>query len=64
MSDNSNNDYNVLLTIQTILIILKMFNLIDWSWWMVCIPIYISLALIVFYCLLIAILYLKDKKGK
>lgn len=64
MSDNSNNNYDILLTIQIVLIILKMFNLIDWSWWMVCIPIYISLALTVFYCLLIVIFHLKNKKGK
>ena len=61
MSDNSNNDYNVLLTVQIVLAILKMFNLIEWPWWMVGIPTYISLALTIFY-ILVALFYDKYKK--
>ena len=60
MVNNSNNDYNVLLTIQIVLVILKLFNLIKWSWWLVGIPIYISIGLSVFY-IIIALIYEKVK---
>ena len=60
MANNSNNDYNVLLTIQIVLVILKLFNLIKWSWWLVGIPIYISIGLSVFY-IIIALIYEKVK---
>ena len=61
MTNNSNDDdYNILLTIQIVLVILKLFNLIEWSWWKVCIPIYISIGLSVFY-IIIALIYEKVK---
>lgn len=63
MSDNSNNGYNILLTIQIVLLILKMFNLIDWSWWLVCIPIYISLSLTLF-AILVILICRKRHKGE
>lgn len=62
MANNPNNDYNILLTIQIVLVMLKLFNLIEWSWWLVCIPIYISIGLSVFY-IIIALIYEK-MKGK
>ena len=62
MANNSNDDYNVLLTIQIVLVILKLFSLIEWSWWLVYIPIYISIGLSVFY-IIIALIYEK-MKGK
>ena len=60
MANNSNNDYNILLTIQIVLVMLKLFNLIEWSWWLVGIPIYISIGLSVFY-IIIALIYEKVK---
>lgn len=32
---------------QTILILLKVINLIDWDWWIVCIPNYLALSVFV-----------------
>ena len=60
MANNSNNDYNVLLTIQIVLVILKLFNLIEWSWWKVAIPTYISIGLAIFY-IIVALMYEKAK---
>ena len=60
MANNSNNDYNVLLTIQIVLVILKLFNLIEWSWWKVAIPTYISIGLAIFY-IIVALIYEKAK---
>ena len=48
MANNSNNDYNILLTTQIVLVVLKLFNLIEWSWWKVAIPTYISIGLAIF----------------
>ena len=62
MKNDSNNSYSILSIIQIVLVILKLFNLIDWSWWLVCIPIYISIGLSLFY-IIIALIYEK-MKGK
>ena len=60
MADNSNSSYNALYTIQIVLVILKLFNLIEWSWWKVAIPTYISLGLAIFY-IIVALIYEKAK---
>lgn len=62
MANNPNNDYNILLTIQIVLVILKLFNLIEWSWWLVGIPTYISIGLAIFY-IIVALIY-ESVKGK
>ena len=60
MADNSNSSYNALYTIQIVLVILKLFNLIEWSWWKVAIPTYISIGLAIFY-IIVALIYEKAK---
>ena len=60
MANNSNNDYNILLTTQIVLVVLKLFNLIEWSWWKVAIPTYISIGLAIFY-IIVALIYEKTK---
>ena len=60
MADNSNSSYNTLYTIQIVLVILKLFNLIEWSWWKVAIPTYISIGLAIFY-IIVALIYEKAK---
>ena len=38
---------NIFTLLQVVFITLKVMNLIDWSWWMVFIPTYISIAIVI-----------------
>jgi hypothetical protein len=54
MNDNSSSTgLGVLGVCQVVFIILKLLKLINWSWWVVLIPLWIEIAitLIVFVCL-------------
>lgn len=62
MSKNSSNNCNGLYTIQIVLVILKSFDLIDWSWWKVAIPTYIAIGLAIIY-IFIDLIY-ENLKGK
>lgn len=45
-SNNSGGGTSTLTILQVVFIVLKLCGLIDWSWWAVLIPLWISLALI------------------
>ena len=49
--------------IQVVLIILKLTNLIDWSWYVVLIPLWISAGVLIIEIIL-AIIVLRKKKNK
>ena len=52
MENNNTRGIGLLGILQTIFIILKLPNLINWNWWIVLIPVWIDLALcglLVFY---------------
>lgn len=53
MKKESSGGMGALGVLQIIFIVLKLLNLITWSWWVVLIPLWIDLALII-----IAIVYL------
>ena len=44
-SENNGSDTGVLGVLQIIFIVLKLCNVLQWSWWMVFIPAYISAGL-------------------
>lgn len=52
---------SLLGVLQIIFIVLKVCGLIDWSWWMVFIPVWIDLGIIavflLIYCIIVAIAY-------
>jgi len=52
---------SLLGVLQIIFIVLKVCGLIDWSWWMVFIPVWIDLGIIavflLVYCIIVAIAY-------
>ena len=52
-SNNTSSGMSMLGVLQIIFIVLKVLNLVAWSWWTVLIPLWIDLGLIV-----IAIVYL------
>jgi hypothetical protein len=59
MSDNSNSGGLSLATILfLIFLVLKLTNYIDWSWWWVTSPLWISLVLVI----LIVSIFLKSKR--
>jgi hypothetical protein len=59
MSDNSNSGGLSLATILfLIFLVLKLTNYIDWSWWWVTSPLWISLILVI----LIVSIFLKSKR--
>ena len=58
------NNPGILTILQVVFIVLKLTNLIDWSWWMVWIPTFISLGISVIAILFILILFLKNKKQR
>ena len=63
---SSNNDVHgghgigALGVLQIVFIVLKAINVIDWSWWQVFIPTFVSLGLTVIAILILAILWIKD----
>jgi len=55
MSDNEKHGLGILDVLQIIFIVLKLTNLINWSWWVVLIPLWIGLAatlLVLIICLI------------
>lgn len=57
MKESNNSGLSIGGVCQIVFIILKFLNLIDWSWWVVFIPTWISLAIILI-CV-IALIWLK-----
>ena len=57
MSDEKKYGLGILDVLQIIFIVLKLTNLINWSWWTVLTPLWIDLALTIF----VIICYLIDK---
>lgn len=55
--NDEKHSLGILDVLQIIFIVLKLTNLINWSWWAVLIPLWIDLAMIV----LAIIIYLIDK---
>ena len=60
--DNKKNSggTNVLTVLQIIFIVLKLLDLINWSWWAVFIPTFISIGLWVLLLIVLAVLGLKS----
>lgn len=58
------NKYHVTLNdvIQIVFIILKLCKLIDWSWWLVLIPLWVSLGYLVIQSVVIAAKYNRTKE--
>ena len=50
----------ILGVLEVIFVVLKLLKLIDWSWWKVAIPTYISIGLAIFY-IIVALIYEKAK---
>lgn len=44
-----------LITIQVVLIVLKLTNVIDWSWWLVLLPALLPVALVLLVCLTVVV---------
>ena len=55
-SENNGSDIGVLGVLQIIFIVLKLCNVLQWSWWMVFIPAYISVRLTIILIVLEIIL--------
>ena len=53
---NSSRGIGVMTVVQIVFIILKLLKLIDWSWWVVLIPLWIDLALLAILVLAIVII--------
>lgn len=47
-----------------IFVVLKLTNIINWSWWWVLSPLWIRILLVIFLCGIIYILKKGDKNGK
>ena len=66
MSDNSKNSGIGFVNVLTLIFItLKLLKLIDWSWWWVLSPIWISILLVISFVILfmvIAVIFLPEKK--
>ena len=58
----SNSGNGILTTLQLIFIVLKMNNLINWSWWKVWIPTYISFGIVAILGIIVLILMKHNKK--
>lgn len=60
---NNNNGVGCLGLIQVVLIIAKILNLVDWSWWVVLIPTWICIAMVIFaIAILVAAYVIKELK--
>jgi len=51
-----------LITIQIVLIILKLTNVIDWSWWLVLLPVLIPVGIVVLVCLTVMVALIFGEK--
>ena len=60
-SENNGSGIGFLGVLQIIFIVLKLCNVLQWSWWMVFIPAYISAGLTVILIVLAIILSYRDK---
>lgn len=66
MKDNNfnNGGVGILTVVQINFLILKLANLINWSWWTVLIPLWISIGVICGEVLFYALLTKKNKETK
>lgn len=56
-SNNSSGGIGITGVLQIVFIVLKLCNVIDWSWWWVLAPTWISIALVIF---VLIIVWLRD----
>ena len=61
MNKNSSSGIGILGVLLIIFIVLKLFNIINWSWLIVLIPLWISIGIFIVGLLLIITLYLIKK---
>lgn len=61
MNGNSSSGIGILGVLLIIFIVLKLFNIINWSWLIVLIPLWISIGIFIVGLLLIITLYLIKK---
>lgn len=70
--DNSNNNrssaagggLNILGVVEIVFIILKLLGIINWSWWIVLIPLWIDLGITLLVILVIIVTIIIDNKRK
>lgn len=70
--DNSNNNrnsaagggLNILGVVEIVFIILKLLGIINWSWWIVLIPLWIDLGITLLIILVIIVAIIMDNKRK
>ena len=58
MENNQSGGIGITGALTIVFIVLKLTNNIDWSWWWVLSPIWISILLVVFILLIVFIIYL------
>ena len=54
-SESNSGRIGVLDVLQIVFIVLKLVGVIDWSWWVVLIPLWISLCLLEFFIIIMVI---------
>ena len=71
MSDSNNNrssaaggGLNILGVVEIVFIILKLLGIINWSWWIVLIPLWIDLGITLLVILVIIVAIIIDNKRK
>ena len=73
MSNSNNNDnrgttigggLNILGVVEIVFIILKLLGIINWSWWIVLIPLWIDLGITLLVILIIIVAIIMDNKRK
>ena len=57
----SNSGVSLLGVVQIVFIILKLAGLISWSWWIVLVPLWVSLFLLLIAVLVLLIVYIAAK---
>ena len=64
MNKNSSSGIGILGVLLIIFIVLKLLNVINWSWLIVLIPLWISLGIVIVELLLIIAMYLINKSKR
>ena len=62
--NDSSSGMGLIGVVQVVFIILKLLQVINWSWWTVLIPLWINIVLLVIFIGVIVLADFLDKKGK
>jgi NADH:ubiquinone oxidoreductase subunit 6 (subunit J) len=55
---------NYLFTLFVVFLVLKLTHVIEWSWWWVCVTLWVPVALLVLYWILVAVLWLFESPAE